>query len=103
MSMSIKPNIIRDINLDWLQKTASEISKGNTALNKKCKNAQFVIKNSIMIRYPISENSLRRLFRFHHIEYHAKKGPEEKEIPPEVEINIVSYNANNFSINESCK
>lgn len=89
--MNMKPNIIRDIDLKWLEKTADEISKGKTTLKKKCSEAKFYINHTIYITYPISENSLRRLFKHYEIAYKAKKGPKVKEIPESVEIKIVNY------------
>lgn len=89
--MNIKPDIIEDIDKDWLQSTASKITSGQTTLKKECKNAKFIIKNSLSIIYPISENSLRRAFRFYNIDYSAKKGPAEKEIPIDITFNVIKY------------
>ncbi|KAK8895913.1 hypothetical protein M9Y10_013799 [Tritrichomonas musculus] len=89
--MNIKPNIIKDIDMEWLKRTAEEITKGKTTLQKKCHEAKFYINQKIPITYSISENSLRRLFRHYNISYTAKKGPNEKEIPELVELKIINY------------
>lgn len=73
VTMNIKPNIIKDIDMEWLKRTAEEITKGKTTLQKKCHEAKFYINQKIPITYSISENSLRRLFRHYNISYTAKK------------------------------
>lgn len=82
-----------NINIQWLQKIAEQITNKETTIAEAANKALFDSPMGVYLN-PISPSCLRNYFSKYNIKYSTYKGRKKFEIPQDIENVILSYQKN---------